>query len=99
MDIHGRVIGMMSDITFPSMEITLNPGDRAYFYTDGLPEMADASHEYLGYDRFLDIVSSTSDRPLSDALDSIISLAMSFRGSEQIVDDLVIIGVEVLRKD
>ncbi len=96
LDIRGAMIGVASDNTFPELEITLNPGDRVYFYTDGLPEMTDARRDYLGYDRFLDIVGRTKSMRLDEALDTIMAAANEYRGSGQITDDIVIIGVEVL---
>lgn len=96
LDIQGKVIGLMRDTSFQSLELPLNTGDRVYFYTDGLPEMTDAGHEYLGYGRFLEIIGGTGALSLNEALDSIIAAANRFRCDEPITDDLVIIGVEVL---
>ncbi|MBP7737298.1 MAG: SpoIIE family protein phosphatase [Spirochaetes bacterium] len=96
LDIRGAMIGVLSDRTFPSLEISLDPGDRVYFYTDGLPEMTNEKREYLGYDRFLHIAGSTRGMGLGEALDAIIAAAHSYRGTGRIDDDIVIIGVEVL---
>jgi PAS domain S-box-containing protein len=93
---HGKLIGLKRDISFPSIEITLQPGDRVYFYTDGIPEMSNTQGEYLGYERLLEIVSRSGAMPLGEALDAIMSAAHEFRGSAQIADDIVIIGVEVI---
>jgi len=95
LDIRGAMIGVLSDGTFPSLEITLNPGDRVYFYTDGLPEMTNEKHDYLGYDRFLQIVGTTGVKGLGEALDAIIAAAHLYRDAGSIEDDIVIIGVEV----
>jgi phosphoserine phosphatase RsbU/P len=95
-DVHGKIIGLLDDLIFQSRDITLQPGDRIYFYTDGLPEIADTAHEYLGFDRFLDIVSRTGGLGLGEALDAVMSAANDFRGAEPIADDILLIGVEVL---
>jgi phosphoserine phosphatase RsbU/P len=96
LSVHGKLIGLKRDIVYPSLELTLNPGDRVYFYTDGLPEMSDECGEYLNYDRFLEMVNATRSMTLGRALDEIMSAAHKFRGTAQISDDIVIIGVEVL---
>jgi phosphoserine phosphatase RsbU/P len=96
LDTRGSMIGVVSINSFPEQEIILNPGDRVYFYTDGLPEMIDTGHNYLGYDRFLDIVSRTRTMILGEALDAIMVEVNDFRGSGEIADDIVIIGVDVL---
>ncbi len=96
LDIHGTMIGLANDIAYHSLEMTLNPGDRVYFYTDGLPEITDAHRDYLGYDRFLDIVTATRSMRLGNALDEIIAAAICFHGSGNISDDIVLIGFEVL---
>jgi PAS domain S-box-containing protein len=94
--VHGKLIGLKKSISYPSLEITLNPGDRVFFYTDGLPEMSDESGLYLNYDRFLEIVRSTRSLDLGRALDAIMFAGSEFRGSSPITDDIVIIGVEVI---
>ncbi len=96
LEIRGAMIGVMSDNSFPELEMNLNPGDRLYFYTDGLPEMTNGYRDFLGYDRFLDIVGRTRPLPLGEALDAIMAAVLDFRGSGDIADDMVIIGVEVL---
>jgi len=96
LDIRGTMIGVASDNSFPELELNLNPGDRVFFYTDGLPETVDEQRDYLGYDRFLDIVGRTRDLPLGEALDAIMAALNRFRGSGKITDDMVIIGADVL---
>ncbi|HPC41283.1 MAG TPA: SpoIIE family protein phosphatase [Spirochaetota bacterium] len=96
LDIRGAMIGVASDNSFPQLEMDLNPGDRMFFYTDGLPEIIDEQRNYLGYDRFLDIVGRTRVLPLGEALDTIMAAIDHFRGSGKITDDMVIIGVDVL---
>lgn len=96
LDIRGSIIGVASDNSFPELELDLNPGDRVFFYTDGLPEMIDERRDYLGYDRFLDLAGRTRDLPLGEALDAIMAALNDFRGSGNITDDMVIIGVDVL---
>ena len=94
--VHGKLMGLKRDIAYLPLDLVLNPGDRIYFYTDGLPEMSDRYGEYLGYERFLDIVNMTGAMSLGTALDTIMSAAHEFRGTAPITDDIVIIGVEVL---
>jgi len=96
LDVHGKLIGLKRDIEYIPLDLVLNPGDRIYFYTDGLPEMSDRYGEYLGYDRFLEIFNATRSLSLGKALDTIMSAAHDFRGQAPITDDIVIIGIEVL---
>ncbi len=94
--VHGKLIGLKRDIEYLPVDLVLNPGDRIYFYTDGLPEMSDRYGEYLGYERFLEIVNMTSAMSLGKSLDTIMFAAHAFRGPAPITDDIVIIGVEVI---
>ena len=58
--------------------------------------MSDRYGEYLGYERFLEIVNTTGAMSLGTSLDTIMSAAHAFRGPAPITDDIVIIGVEVI---
>ena len=48
---HGVVIGAMSGMTYNEYEVQLQPGDRFFIYTDGVPEATAADNSMFGMER------------------------------------------------
>jgi phosphoserine phosphatase RsbU/P len=89
------LIGISNDVSFNSSAITLEPGDRLYLYTDGIPETANRSRTMIGYDyRLLDLFTKSSHLTLSENLDAIMERIDVFRDGSEVTDDLLIIGFE-----
>ncbi|HNR89339.1 MAG TPA: PAS domain S-box protein [Spirochaetota bacterium] len=95
LDSHGPVIGKFPNAVFQNMKIDLRPGDRVFFYTDGIPESRNARNEYLGFDRLPSIIEYTANANLDDSLEAIIQTVGRFRGGLAQEDDMVLIGCEV----
>ena len=53
----GLVLGAMSGIKYRSQEVSLEPGDSIYLYTDGVTEQTDAHGELFGEERLLSTLS------------------------------------------
>ncbi|HNX58217.1 MAG TPA: PAS domain S-box protein, partial [Spirochaetota bacterium] len=92
----GGILGVFDDVVFETKTIYLEPGDRLFFYTDGIPEARNEKNEIIGYDRMNDIIMSTYRENLDSMLDAILNEVTAFRGGEPPDDDVVIIGCEVL---
>ena len=60
---------MIEHATFDDETVILQPGDRLYFYTDGVIEALDASEQEFGYVRLMAEVDRLRDRPLREGLD------------------------------
>ena len=54
---HGFVLGGMEDVTYKEYELQLEPGDKLFLYTDGLPEATDCDGNMFGTDRMLDALN------------------------------------------
>ena len=52
-DRHGFVIGGMEGVPYHEYEIQLEPGDKIFLYTDGVPEATDAGGNMFGTERML----------------------------------------------
>ncbi len=55
----GFPIGMIDDASFEDETAILDPGDRLYFYTDGVIEALDSAEQEFGYARLLDELSGS----------------------------------------
>ena len=53
-DKHDFVLAGMEDYEYSQYDMQLQPGDRLFLYTDGVPEATNADHELFGTDRMLE---------------------------------------------
>jgi sigma-B regulation protein RsbU (phosphoserine phosphatase) len=90
------IIGISDTVNFIENEIALEPGDRVFLYTDGIPETTDTRKEMIGFDEGLLALFHKAHRPsLSDTLDAVFEEIYRFSGSKIISDDITLIGFEV----
>ncbi|MBN2079239.1 MAG: SpoIIE family protein phosphatase [Spirochaetes bacterium] len=93
--VRGKLLGVIRDISFESLDVTLRRGDRVYLYTDGVTEITNERMEMLGYERLLAAIGETGGRELGESLDAVMNGIHRFRGANPVDDDIVIIGFEV----
>ncbi len=84
-DKHGFVIGGMEGMMYRDYEITLEPGDKLFVYTDGVPESTNAENEMFGTDRMIDVLNEDPQadpekilRHMSTAIDNFVLEAEQF---------------------
>ena len=76
-------------------QLTLQPGDRLYFYTDGLTEAMDAHEEDFGHARLMGEIARWRDQPLRAGLERISSGIRDWCGGA-LKDDASLLAVERL---
>jgi len=89
----GLPIGMIDEATFDDETLTIEPGDRLYFYTDGATEALDAAGEEFGHARLLDEIARWRDQPLRTGLEMISATVRAWCG-DALKDDLSLLAVE-----
>jgi len=89
----GFPIGMIDDAVFREERLILAPGDRLYFYTDGVIEARNAAEEEYGIDRLRSEIDRFRDLPLRTGLDAIAQRVRDWCGGP-LRDDLSLLGVE-----
>jgi len=89
----GLPIGMIENATFEDETAFLQPGDRLYFYTDGVIEALDASEQEFGFARLVAEFDRQRDRPLRVGLDLVANLVRDWSGG-QLRDDVTLLAVE-----
>ncbi len=90
----GTLLGIFLDLEFEETRLTLNPGDRVYLYTDGIPETYNESNEIWGFERMCDLIESTHMESIEESLDRIVKTLTNFRGNASIADDVIILAFE-----
>ena len=89
----GLPIGMIADATFDDEAVILEPGDRLYFYTDGVIEALDASEQEFGHVRLLAEIERLRCHPLRHGLDVIAETIVDWSGGRQ-ADDVSLLAIE-----
>ena len=93
-DRHGFVLGGMDGIVYKEYEIQLEPGDKLFVYTDGVPEATNLEKEMFGTERMLAALNERPDDAPQDVLKNVRRAVDDFvRGAEQF-DDLTMLCLE-----
>jgi len=89
----GLPIGMIEEAVFEDENLTLEPGDRLYFYTDGVIEALNGDEEEFGPARLLDEIARWRDHPLRAGLDRVAAAVRAWCGG-RLKDDVSLLAVE-----
>jgi sigma-B regulation protein RsbU (phosphoserine phosphatase) len=92
----GLPIGMLDDAAYTNASLTLAPGDRLYFYTDGVIEALDAGEVEFGLPRLLDTILGARGLPLRSGLEDIAARVKAWCGG-RLGDDVSLLAVERVR--
>lgn len=85
--------GTLRHATFADETAVLQPGDRLYFYTDGVIEGPDSSEQEFGYARLVAEFDRLRDRPLRAGLDRLAAVVRDWSGGD-LRDDVSLLAVE-----
>ncbi len=89
----GFPIGIMPG-QYDQHTIDLEPGDRLYIHSDGLPEAMNASGELLGVSRMIAMLQEVRDRPLDEGLTELMGQIGAWSGTADRRDDQTILAIE-----
>lgn len=84
---HSLVVGMGEGITYKQHSFRLNPGDRLYVYTDGVPEASNEQGERFGNERMLEVLNAGRDKSPEELLEAVGEAIIAFMGNAARFDD------------
>ena len=90
-DPHGLVIGAFEYSKYKEYEIRLEPGDKLFLYTDGVPEAGGTRSNMYGTERMLKTLNSCPDAGPEELLKKIRADVDAFAGTEPQFDDLTML--------
>ena len=93
-DTHGFVVGGMEGVHYKGYDLQLNPGDKLFVYTDGVPEATDGSGEMFGTDRMIAALRSCTDNTPEEILQGVKNAVDSFVGDAEQFDDMTMMCLE-----
>ena len=91
---HGFVLGGIEDIRYKEREILLNPGDKLFVYTDGVPEANNKDGEFFGISRLMDALEPAVKGTPKDVLFSVRQAVNTFADQAEQFDDLTMLCLE-----
>jgi serine phosphatase RsbU (regulator of sigma subunit) len=89
----GFPVGMFEDADFEETTISLIPGDRLFFYSDGIVDAVNGSAETYGVDRLGRAAASHQEEDISGITKGILDDVLGFIGGAKIMDDMTMIGL------
>ena len=93
-DRHGLVLGGMEGVPYKDYELQMNPGDKLFVYTDGVPEATDANNEMFGTDRMLEALSAEPEASPEKTLENVSAAVNAFVKEAEQFDDLTMMCLE-----
>ena len=93
---HGPVVGAMGGMVYRDFTIELQPGDKLFLYTDGLPEATDANEKMFTIDGMLKALNENRDLPPQDILAAVWDHVSAFVGDAPQFDDLTMLCISYL---
>jgi sigma-B regulation protein RsbU (phosphoserine phosphatase) len=90
----GMVLGIFPDVTYEQAEITLRPGDRLLFYTDGITEARNPEGDEYGEDRLAQAASGVRSKGADAIKDAVLADVNGFTNGK-FEDDatLIVVGI------
>lgn len=90
---HGIPVGAMEGVRYRDFEMQLNPGDKIFIYTDGVPEATDKDDEMYGLDRMIEALNACRDADPQGILEGVHRDVNEFVGDAPQFDDLTMLCV------
>jgi sigma-B regulation protein RsbU (phosphoserine phosphatase) len=84
---------MIEHAAYQDETVVLQPGDRLYFYTDGVLEAPDASEEEFGSARLMAELERLRDLPLREGLELVADAVRDWTGGG-LRDDVSLLAIE-----
>ena len=93
MDEHGKLLGIFKDISLAEYEVQLNPGDRLFVYTDGVPEATNEKREQYGTNRMTEQLNRLKDSDQKTILEGVLQDIRNYAGTADQFDDITMLGL------
>jgi PAS domain S-box-containing protein len=93
----GLPVGVLEQAQYEDAEVVLQPGDRFWLYSDGLPEAMNPMGEQFGMRRFLNAIQSVYSEPLNDTVGRALRDVETRAGDPGPQDDISVVAFEIGR--
>ncbi len=95
----GSPIALVPDFLGPNkfseLKVELEPGDRFYLYSDGIPEAMNSVQEEFEGERIAEALQGCLDKDLDESIDALLQEVWAWGGGHGPNDDVSILAVEI----
>ena len=95
----GFVLAGMEGVRYRVNEITLNPGDRLFLYTDGVPEATNADNKLYSEERLLSFMNRNASVEATELLPALKANIDEFVGEAPQFDDITMLMLDYKPKE
>ena len=95
----GFVLAGMEGVRYRAGEIILNPGDRLFLYTDGVPEATNTENKLYGEDRLLSFMNQNASMEATKLLPALKANIDQFVGEAPQFDDITMLMFDYKPKE
>ena len=92
-DKHGGVLAALEQMRMKEYEIQLNPGDKLFIYSDGVPEAINEKEEAYGTARLVERLNYLKDGSQKRILEGTLQDIRNFAGEAEQFDDITMLGI------
>ena len=86
---------MMDGMPYRKFDITLNPGDVIYLYTDGVPEAHNIEDELFGDERLLNCLNANRNISMKDLCHTVAEELKAYTGEAEQFDDITMLALKM----
>ena len=90
------LVGLLEDVTYPDLTVTLQPGDGLLLVTDGVAERFNQHDEAFGDERLIELLASAGPVPVDQLLDDLVAALDRFSQGVPASDDVTVLAVRFL---
>ena len=98
-DFHGLVAGGIKTTVYQDYQLTLQPGDTIFLYTDGVPDAANEQRKRFGTGRLEETLNRIDAPGCREILDGVLADVLRFTGNAEQYDDLTMLCLRYKSKD
>ena len=84
-------LGVVEEFTFQSRQVTLQPGDTVFLYTDGVTEAMNAQEELFGEPRLVSELERLRDAPMRELVQGVMEAIHAFSHGLDQSDDITML--------
>ena len=93
---HSPALAILPELSIREYTVYLNPGDRLFVYTDGVPDAINPQEESYGTQRLVEKLNTLQTLPQAQVLHEVYQDIEQFAGSADQFDDITMIGFTYL---
>ena len=93
-DVHSMPLAVSETAKAKEYKLKLNPGDKIFVYTDGVPEAINTKKEQYGTDRLIKVLNDNKNDLFKKLLPKVREDVAKFADGEEQFDDITMLGFE-----